>query len=197
MTQPAAQICYLFRGSLAVVAGLTLSGASAVSHDIYATLIRKGAANSKDELRVSRWTVLALALLAIALGIVFEGQNVAFMVSLAFSLAASGNFPVLLLSILWKDCTTRGAVWGGSLGLVTALVLTVLSPTVWVSIFGHAEAPFPFTSPAVVSMPLAFLTIWLVSILDQSPRAAKDRAGYQEQRIRSETGIGATSASEH
>lgn len=103
-----------FATILAVVAGLTLSGASAVSHDIYASVLRKGAAEPKDELRVSRWTVLSLAVIAIVLGIVFETQNVAFMVSLAFSLAASGNFPVLLLSMLWSGCTTRGAVWGGA-----------------------------------------------------------------------------------
>jgi cation/acetate symporter len=186
-----------FATILAVVAGLTLSGASAISHDIYASVIRKGAADSRDELRVSRWTVLGIAVAAILLGILFEQQNVAFMVSLAFSLAASGNFPVLLLSILWRGCTTRGAVAGGTLGLLTALVLTILSPAVWVTVLGYAEAPFPFTSPAIVSMPLAFLTIWIVSALDRSGRAEQDRQGYLAQRVRSETGIGATRASAH
>lgn len=179
-----------FATILAVVAGLTLSGASAVSHDIYASIIRKGAANSSDELRVSRWTVLALAVIAIVLGMLFEKQNVAFMVSLAFSLAASGNFPVLLLSVLWSGCTTRGAVWGGSIGLIVALVLTGLSPAVWEKVLGLSSAPFPYTSPAIISMPLAFLVIWIVSTLDRSERAALDRAGYVQQRVRSETGIG-------
>jgi cation/acetate symporter len=186
-----------FATILAVVAGLTLAGASAVSHDIYASVLRKGKADSGKELSVSRWTVLVLAAIAILLGIAFEQQNVAFMVSLAFSLAASGNFPVLLLSVLWSGCTTRGAVWGGSIGLLVALVLTLLSPAVWVTVLGYAEAPFPYTSPAIVSMPLAFLSIWLISKFDTSKRADMDRSGYLEQCIRSETGIGATGAKDH
>ncbi|MEO7239948.1 MAG: cation acetate symporter [Sphingomicrobium sp.] len=186
-----------FATILAVVAGLALAGASAVSHDIYASVVRQGAASSAEELRVSRRTVVALALVAILLGIVFEKQNVAFMVSLAFALAASGNFPVLLLSVLWSGCTTRGVVWGGSLGVVTALVLTILSPTIWVAALGNPAAIFPYSSPTIFSMPLAFATIWLVSLLDRSGRAAVDRAGYVEQRVRSETGIGATGAAPH
>lgn len=186
-----------FATILAVVAGLTLSGASAVSHDLYASVIHKGAADPKNELSVSRWTVLALAAIAIVLGIVFEKQNVAFMVSLAFSLAASGNFPVLLLSVLWSGCTTRGAVWGGSIGLIVALLMTALSPAVWEKVLGLTNAPFPYTSPAIFSMPLAFLTIWVISKLDRSPRASLDKAGYLAQRVRSETGIGANAASGH
>ena len=186
-----------FATILAVVAGLTLSGASAVSHDIYATVLRKGQADSAKELRVSRRTVLVLAVAAIILGIVFEKQNVAFMVSMAFAIAASGNFPVLLLSILWKGCTTRGVVAGGSLGLVLAVVLTILSPAVWEKVLGFDHAIFPYSSPAIFSMPIAFFTIWLVSVLDRSPRAAVDRGGYLAQRVRSETGIGAAGASDH
>lgn len=186
-----------FATILAVVAGLTLSGASAISHDIYASVLRHGRASSRDELRVSRVTVLLLAAVAILLGVLFESQNVAFMVSLAFALAASGNFPVLVLSVLWKDCTTRGVVWGGTIGLVTALVLTILSPAVWVTVLGHEAAIFPYTSPTLFSMPLAFATIWLVSLLDRSGRAAVDRDGYLAQRVRSETGIGAARASDH
>jgi len=186
-----------FATILAVVAGLTLAGASAVSHDLYASVVRKGQATSAEELRVSRRTVFALAIVAILLGIIFEKQNVAFMVSLAFALAASGNFPVLLLSVLWPGCTTRGVVAGGSVGLLLALLLTILSPTIWVSVFGYAEPIFPYTSPTIFSMPLAFFTIWLVSILDRSGRAAVDREAYVEQRVRSETGIGAVEASAH
>jgi cation/acetate symporter len=186
-----------FATILAVVAGLTLSGASAVSHDIYASMLKRNEARPADELKVSRRTVPVLAAIAILLGIAFEHQNVAFMVSLAFALAASGNFPVLLMSILWKGCTTRGIVAGGLVGVVLALVLTVLSPTVWVSVLGNAEAIFPYSSPAIFSMPLAFFTIWLVSVLDRSGRASVDRAGYEAQRVRSETGIGATGASAH
>jgi cation/acetate symporter len=186
-----------FATILAVVAGLTLSGASAVSHDLYATVVRKGQANSHEELRVSRITVVVLALLAIALGIAFEKINVAFMVSLAFALAASGNFPVLILSLFWKGCTTRGVVAGGTVGVVLALVLTILSKPIWVDILGHAAPLFKYSSPTIFSMPLAFLTIWLVSLLDRSPRAAVDRGGYLHQRIRSETGLGASGAADH
>jgi cation/acetate symporter len=186
-----------FATILAVVAGLTLSGASAVSHDLYATVFRKGAANSADELRVSRMSTIVLGVVAVVLGIIFEKQNVAFMVSLAFALAASGNFPVLILSLLWKDCTGRGATIGGLIGLITAFTLTVLSPAIWVTILHHETAPFPYTSAAIVSVPVGFFAIWLVSILDRSPRAAIDRAGYREQRIRAETGIGASGASGH
>ncbi|MEA3015060.1 MAG: cation/acetate symporter [Sphingomonadales bacterium] len=186
-----------FATILAVVAGLTLSGASAVSHDLYATVFRKGAVDARKELTVSRITVVVLALAAILLGILFEKTNIAFMVSLAFALAASGNFPVLFLSLLWKDCTTRGVVAGGTLGVLLAIILTILSPAIWVTILGHASAPFPYTSPAIFSMPAAFFTIWIVSLLDRSPRAAVDRAGYLHQRIRSETGIGAEGASSH
>jgi cation/acetate symporter len=186
-----------FATILAVVSGLTLAGASAISHDLYATVFRAGKAGSKDELRVSRITTVVLGAVAIALGIVFEKQNVAFMVSLAFALAASGNFPVLLLSLLWKGCTTRGAVVGGLVGVLTALVLMILSPSIWVTVLHHAKAVFPYTSPALFSMAAAFAVIWLVSVLDNSPRAVIDREGFAEQRIRSETGVGASSAAPH
>jgi cation/acetate symporter len=188
-----------FATILAVVAGLTLSGASAVSHDIYATVLKKGKVDSASELKVSRATTIALGIIAVALGIAFEKQNIAFMVSLAFAIAASANFPVLFLSVLWKDCTTRGAVIGGFLGLVSSVVLTVLSDSVWVAVLGNPKgsAPFPYTSPALFSMAIGFVGIWLFSILDKSPRAAEDRAGFLAQQVRSETGIGASSASGH
>ena len=187
-----------FATILAVVAGLTLSGASAVSHDLYATVFKKGKASSEDELKVSRMTTIALGVIAVVLGIAFEKQNIAFMVSLAFAIAASANFPVLFMSVLWKDCTTRGAAMGGFLGLITAVVLTVLSKSVWVDVLHMADAPvFPYTSPALFSMTAGFVGIWLFSILDNSPRAKEDRAGYLAQKVRSETGIGAAGASGH
>jgi cation/acetate symporter len=186
-----------FATILAVVAGLTLSAASAVSHDLYATVLRRGQARSEEELRVSRITTLCLGAVAVLLGLVFEKQNVAFMVSLAFALAASGNFPVLILSLMWSGCTTRGATWGGSIGLLTAFVLTIVSPAVWTTTLGVGTAPFPYSSPAIFSVPIAFLAICLISRFDTSPRAAIDRAGYPEQRVRAETGIGAYAASDH
>ena len=188
-----------FATILAVVAGLTLSGASAVSHDLYAMVFKKGTADSKSELKVSRITTLALGVIAVLLGITFEKQNIAFMVSLAFAIAASANFPVLILSLLWKDCTTRGAVIGGFLGLVSSVVLTVLSPSVWEATLGNPEgsALFPYTSPALFSMTIGFVGIWLFSILDRSPQATKEREAYKAQQVRAETGLGASKSSGH
>ena len=188
-----------FATILAVVAGLTLSGASAVSHDIYATVIKKGAANSADELRISKITTICLGILAVTLGILFEKQNIAFMVSLAFAIAASANFPVLFMSVLWKDCTTRGALVGGFLGLISSVALTVVSPSVWEVTLGNPKgsALFPYASPALFSMTIGFVGIWLFSIMDNSARAKKDRDGFLAQQVRSETGIGADGASGH
>ena len=188
-----------FATILAVVAGLTLSGASAVSHDIYATVIKKGKANSEDELRISKITTICLGILAVTLGIMFEKQNIAFMVSLAFAIAASANFPVLFMSVLWKDCTTKGALVGGFLGLISSVALTVVSPSVWEATLGNPKgtALFPYTSPALFSMTIAFVGIWLFSILDNSARAKVDRDGFLAQQVRSETGIGADGASGH
>jgi cation/acetate symporter len=188
-----------FATILAVVAGLTLSGASAVSHDLYGTVIKKGKADSAAELRVSRITTVCLGIVAVGLGIAFEKQNIAFMVSLAFAIAASANFPVLLMSVLWKGCTTRGAVIGGFLGLISSVVLTVVSPAVWEATLGNPKgsAWFPYTSPALFSMTIGFLGIWLFSILDNSKRGDQDRAGFAAQQVRSETGIGASGASGH
>ena len=188
-----------FATILAVVAGLTLSGASAVSHDLYSTVIMKGKADGAAELKVSRLTTVALGVVAVALGIAFEKQNIAFMVSLAFAIAASANFPVLLMSVLWKDCTTRGAVVGGFLGLGSSVLLTLVSPAVWEVTLGNPKgsALFPYASPALFSMTIGFVGIWLFSILDRSPRAAQDRAGFVAQQVRSETGIGASGASGH
>jgi cation/acetate symporter len=188
-----------FATILAVVAGLTLSGASAVSHDLYATVVKGGKADGASELRVSRMTTVALGILAVLLGIVFEKQNVAFMVSLAFAIAASANFPVLFMSVLWKDCTTRGAVIGGFLGLISSVLLTVVSPSVWEATLGNPKgsALFPYASPALFSITIGFVGIWLFSILDRSSQAAKDRGGFLAQQVRSETGIGATTSSGH
>ncbi|WP_211219360.1 cation acetate symporter [Thermomonas fusca] len=188
-----------FATILAVVAGLTLSGASAVSHDLYATVLKKGKADSASELKVSRITTVALGVIAVLLGIAFEKQNVAFMVSLAFAIAASANFPVLILSLLWKDCTTRGAVIGGFLGLVSSVALTVVSPSVWEATLGNpaGSAWFPYTSPALFSMAIAFAGIWFFSITDRSAQAAKERGAFKAQQVRAETGLGATKSSGH
>jgi cation/acetate symporter len=188
-----------FATILAVVAGLTLSGASAVSHDLYATVIKQGKADSAAELRVSRYTTIALGIIAVVLGIAFEKQNIAFMVSLAFAIAASANFPVLFLSMLWKGCTTRGAVIGGFLGLISSVGLTVVSPAVWEATLGYPKgsAWFQYSSPALFSMTIGFVGVWLFSILDNSEQAKKERADFETQQVRSETGLGASGASGH
>lgn len=186
-----------FATILAVVAGLTLSGATAVSHDLYASVFAKGRVDDAREIRVSKMATLALGVLAIILGIVFEKQNVAFMVGLAFAVAASANFPILLLSIFWKGLTTRGAVIGGSLGLLSAVTLTVLGPAVWVKTLGHSEAIFAYDAPALFSMTLAFLGCWIGSITDRSVSAQEEAGKYLAQYVRAETGIGASTAASH
>ena len=188
-----------FATILAVVAGLTLSGASAVSHDLYATVFKEGKADSASELKVSRITTLTLGALAVVLGIAFEKQNIAFMVSLAFAIAASANFPVLFLSMIWKGCTTKGAVIGGFLGLFSSVALTVVSPAVWEATLGYPKgsAWFQYSSPALFSMTIGFVGVWLFSILDNSAQGNKERADFEAQQVRSETGLGASGASGH
>jgi len=186
-----------FATILAVVSGLTLAGASAVSHDLYASAFRHGRVDEQTEMRISKYATVALGILAIFLGIAFENQNIAFMVGLAFAVAASANFPVLFLAIYWRGLTTRGAVMGGLGGLITAVVLVVLSKTVWVDIFGFKAAIVPYKDPAIFSMPVAFLMAWFFSITDNSARAKSEREAFLRQYVRSETGIGAEGASKH
>ena len=188
-----------FATILAVVSGLTLSGASAVSHDLYASVFKGGHADEGSEVRVSRYTTLVLGVVAILLGIVFQKINVAFMVGLAFAVAASANFPVLLLSMLWKGLTTRGAVIGGFVGLASALVLTILSPGIWEAVLGYPKgsAYFPYVSPALFTMPLAFFCCWIFSVTDSSERAKSERRAFEAQYVRGQTGIGAEAAASH
>jgi cation/acetate symporter len=187
-----------FATILAVVAGLTLSGASAISHDLYANVFKKGQTTPESELRMSKIATLGLAIFAMILGILFEKQNVAFMVGLAFSVASCANFPVLVLSMFWKGLTTRGAVIGGVVGLATAVIMIVLSKAVWVDTLKIAETPVnPLNGPAIVAMPLSFLCCWFFSVTDKSARAEKERKAFDAQYVRSMTGIGASGASDH
>lgn len=186
-----------FATILAVVSGLTLAGASAVSHDLYANVFARGRVDEMMEMKVSKYSTIALGIVAIFLGIAFEKQNIAFMVGLAFAIAASANFPILFLSMFWKKLTTKGAVWGGSLGLLTAVVLVVLSKAVWVDVLGNKTAIYAYGNPAIFSMAVAFIGIWLFSLMDQSEDAKKEIAAYEHQFIRSQTGIGAEGASAH
>ncbi len=186
-----------FATILAVVSGLTLAGASAISHDLYANVFCKGKVDEAKEMRVSKQATLALGVLAIGLGILFQEQNIAFMVGLAFAIAASANFPILLLSIYWRKLTTRGAFIGGALGLLTASVLVILSPVVWVDVFGFAQAIFPYKYPALFSMSVAFFGIWFFSRTDNSAQAKADRAKFDAQYVRAQTGIGIAQAAKH
>ncbi|WP_262188186.1 cation acetate symporter, partial [Serratia ficaria] len=169
-----------FATILAVVAGLTLAGASAVSHDLYASVVKNGKATERDELRVSKITVVLLGIVAIALGILFEKQNIAFMVGLAFSIAASCNFPIIILSMYWSRLTTRGAMIGGWLGLLTAVILMILGPTIWVQILGHEKPIYPYEYPALFSMIVAFVGTWLFSVTDSSLAGQQERPPCQD-----------------
>nr|WP_314268220.1 cation acetate symporter [uncultured Moellerella sp.] len=186
-----------FATILAVVAGLTLAGASAVSHDIYAMVIKEGKADEKKELRVSKITVVILGIVAIGLGILFEKQNIAFMVGLAFSIAASCNFPIILLSMYWKGLTTRGALAGGWLGLITAVTLMILGPTIWVNVLQHAKPIYPYEYPALFSMFVAFFASWIFSITDHSDLGKSEKKRFREQFIRSQIGLGAEQGKSH
>ncbi|MFZ1426154.1 MAG: cation/acetate symporter ActP [Geminicoccaceae bacterium] len=183
-----------FATILAVVSGLTIAGASAASHDLYARVLRRGAASERKEVRVSKAAAVVLSLTAMGLAMLFEHQNIAFVVGLVFAVAASANFPVLLLSVTWRGLTTRGAVAGSLAGLLCALLLVVLSPGVWTATLQLGPAPFPYDNPALVSVPLAFLTSWLVSHLDHSLAGKAVRAAFTAQHVVAQTGFGRAAA---
>lgn len=186
-----------FATILAVVAGLAISGAGAISHDLYVNVCKNGKCDANTEMKVTKRATIALGLLAILLGIIFEGQNVAFMVGLAFSIAASVNFPIILLCIYWRGLSTRGVFYGGLIGLFGVLGLVVLSPSIWVDILGFESAIFPYSYPAIFSMPITFIAIYIISKFDNSKRAKIDRSGFDAQDFRAQTGIGASQAISH
>lgn len=159
-----------FATILAVVAGLTIASAGTVAHDLYARVLRRGRASEREEVLVSRLSAIAVGAAAILLGLVFEGQNIAYMVTLAFNIAASSSFPVLLLALYWPGLTTRGAVGGGSIGLVAALAMVILGPAVQVDVLGREEAMIGIRHTALISMAIAFAAIWLLSATDRRKR---------------------------
>jgi cation/acetate symporter len=185
-----------FATILAVVSGLTLAGASAISHDIYANVINPNA-TEEQEIRISKITVVIVGIIGVVLGIAFEQQNIAYMVGLAFGIAASANFPILFLSIYWRGLTTRGAFIGGFIGLITAVTLVIVGPIVWVQILGNAEAIFPYKHPALFSVTIAFVSIWFFSKTDNSQRGKDEKEKFRAQNIRANTGIGAAGAVSH
>lgn len=186
-----------FATILAVVSGLAIAGAGAISHDLFVNVCKDGKCDTQLEMKVTKIATLCIGIFAIILGIVFENQNVAFTVGLAFAIAASVNFPILLLCIYWKNLTTKGAFWGGLIGLIVVLALVILSPSIWVKSFGFDAAIFPYDHPAIFTMPISFIAIYLISKLDNSKRAEKDRAGFSAQDFRAESGIGASEAVAH
>lgn len=186
-----------FATILAVVAGLAISGAGAISHDLFVNVCKDGVCDPKLEMKVTKIATIGIGVFAIILGIIFENQNVAFTVGLAFAIAASVNFPILLLCIYWKNLTTRGVVVGGIIGLVVVLLLVFLSPSIWVKSFGFEHPIFPYDHPTIFVMPLTFFFIWLFSITDKSPRAKIDKSGFAAQDFRAQSGIGASQAIEH
>ncbi|MBK6973562.1 MAG: cation acetate symporter [Sterolibacteriaceae bacterium] len=186
-----------FATILAVVSGLALAGASAISHDLYSRVIMKGKATEAAEIRVSRIATITLGVVAIILGILFEKQNVAFMVGLAFGVAAAGNFPVLILSMYWKGLTTRGALMGGYGGLISAVAFVVFSKSVWVDVLANKAALFPYSQPALFAMPIAFLLAYIFSKSDASVRGRSEIAAFDDQYVRAQTGFGAATATSH
>ena len=177
-----------FATILAVVAGLTLAGASAYSHDIYVSVIKKGRATEEEQVKAAKIATVVFGIVAVALGIAFQGQNVAFMVGLAFAIAASANFPALLMSIVWKRFTTWGAVWSILVGAVTSVGMIVLSKTVWVDLFHFEHAIFPMKNPAIFSMSAAFLAGIVVSLLTPEPEAQRK---FESEKLRTYLGVGA------
>ena len=186
-----------FATILAVVSGLTLAGAAAVSHDLYAHCLKRGQVSEEDEIRVSRLATLSLGIAAIALGILFEKQNIAFMVGLAFAIAASANFPILFFSMYWQKLSTRGALVGGWVGLLSAVAMVILGPIVWVDILGFENAVFPYKYPALFSITAGSVCLVIFSLLDKSENAANERDAFSDQYVRSMTGVGAEQAAEH
>jgi cation/acetate symporter len=171
-----------FATILAVVAGLTLSGAAALSHDLWVNVFRSGEADESEQLKVARGATMVLGLVAMLLGILFKGQNVAYMVGLAFAIAASANFPALLMSMLWRGFTTNGAVASMVTGTISSLLLIYLSPTIQVTILKHATAPFPWKNPGLVTIPLAFIVGIAVSLW-KTERQAQEKFTEVENRI--------------
>ena len=186
-----------FATILAVVSGLTISAAATISHDLYAGALAKGKVNEKTEMMISKIAIIGMGILGVVTGIAFENQNVVFVTTLALSIAASANAPVLLLSMFWRKLTTRGTIAGILVGLISSVTLIILGPLVWKNVLGYAEPIFPYAYPTIVTLPLTLVIIWLVSITDKSKTAQQEQAAFDEMFVVSETGIGAAAASKH
>lgn len=186
-----------FATILAVVAGLIVAGSASISHDIYAELICKGKPDAKKELSISKISAVILCSLGVLLGIVFQHQNVAFIAVMPLVIAASVNFPILLLAMYWRPLSTRGAVVGGLVGFVSSISLIVMGPKVWVSIIGAPQALFPYDYPALFSLPAAIITMMVVSFFDKSESAVEDRKLFDQQLVAAELATSVSAAVEH
>ena len=186
-----------FATILAVVSGLTLAGASAISHDLYANVFAHGNVDEQQEVRISKMATVALGIIAILLGIAFEKQNIAYLVGLTFAVAASANFPILITSVFWSKMTTKGALLGGWLGLISSTLFVILGPTVWTDVLKFGDPIFPYKNPALFSMTISFLGIIIGSLMDNSENGKQECAAYEAQDVRCQTGIGAEGAASH
>jgi len=187
-----------FATILAVVAGLTIAASTSFAHDVYANVIKKGQIKADDEVKVARITAVVIGAVAILGGILAKDQNVAFLVALAFAIAASANLPTLLYSLFWKNFNTRGALWSIYGGLISAIGLIIFSPVVSgaaTSLFKGSDWQwFPLSNPGIVSIPLAFFLGWLGSVTSKERSSAEK---YAEMEVRSLTGAGAEKATSH
>jgi cation/acetate symporter len=186
-----------FATILAVVSGLTLAGASALSHDIYANVIKKGKSTEAEEVFVSKASVVGLGVIAMLLGILFEKQNVAYIVALTFSIAACANFPILVMSVFWRGLTTRGAVAGGWVGILGSIGCVLLGPTVWTKVFAMGPAIFPYDFPTLFVLPVVLIVAYVASVTDKSTAGQGEQNLFEAQKVRSETGLGAEMAAAH
>lgn len=186
-----------FATIVAVVAGLTIAGASAISHDLYANILRHGKATDAEVVKVSRFASIGLGALGVILGIAFKDQNIAYLIVLPFTISSTVFFPILFLAMYWRRLTTTGIITGGWIGLASAVVMLVVGPTIWKDILGNPAPLFPYKYPALFSMTISFSTMIIVSLLDKSERAKKEIAAFEGQFVRSQTGLGAEGATQH
>ncbi len=179
-----------FATILAVVSGLTLAAASSISYDLYKHVLHDGRADAAAEMRVSKSATLAIGVAAVVLGLSFRNQSVGFLATLPLVIAASVNFPLLILTMYWRGLTSRGAVAGGLTGLVLSVLLFVLSEKVWRDVLGHAAGLFPYEYPTVFSLGAALCVAWLVSVTDRSAQARDERNAFAAQLTQSERSVG-------
>lgn len=177
-----------FATILAVVSGILISASASVAHDLYTRVIRKGRVSDSHEVAASRIATVVIGAVAIGLSILFRDLNIGVISALVLAIAASVNFPMLILALFWRDLTTRGALVGGATGLIVVVLLTILSPTIWVDVLGHEQAIFPYAYPTLFSMLFAFAVTIGVSLADRSERSKLDRSAYPAQLVRSEVG---------